>query len=784
MATFTELLREIHTRSVWQILGGYVVAAWFVLQAAETVSSLIGLPLWFGQAVLIVLGLGLPIIAFTAIVQGRRGSVSADRGPSTAAEDSQPPEYAGAEQVSAIAHAGAASAGSPKSRGSRRLFTWRNAIVAGVGAFLILGLTAAGHMATRSLGIGPAGTLIAKGLLDERDQILLADFDNETDDPRLGAVVTEALRVDLTESEIVEMVDPAFAGAALARMGRPVDTPLERDVARQVALREGIKAVLAGEIVSVGDGFQLVANLISGEDGSVLLSRREAASDPSKILGAIDRLSKSVRERMGESLRAIRAAEPLEQVTTASLEALTLYSEAVRAIEGERDPDRGLVLLEEAIVIDTAFAAAYRKIGVVLGNRNEERARSLEMLRQAFEHRDRLTRRERFMVEGTYYSAVGDDERSLQAYERMVELWPDDSRGLNNLGLAYLARREFEASEEIYRRAIEADSSNALPYTNLLVAQAAQGDLAETRGTLDAHARRFPTSPVNLANDFRVTSFEGDYERASSLAETEVELSSGNLFALAGANMNLGTIRALRGQFGEAWRAYGEALDAQLRRGSGTGFFQIATLMATIEVTARGDSAAAIERLQTAREQFPLSNIDPLDRPYIALANSYAGVGDAATATALLEEYVAAVPDETLRDEDQMTATRAAIALAEGRFEDAIELTRRSDVGLCSNCAFFPLALSFDRAGVQDSAILNYEAYLDTPVLFRVYPDAVLRAATLERLAELYDEKGNLENAARYYAEFVELWLDADSDVQPRVQAAQQRLQEIFAARG
>ena len=215
MATFTGLLREIHTRSVWQILGGYVVAAWFVLQAAETVSSLIGLPLWFGQAVLMVLGLGLPIIAFTAVVQGRRGPASADREPSAVQEDARPPEDSDAERDSS-----AGGSDSPESRASRRLFTWRNAMVAGVGAFMILGLTTAGHMATRSLGIGPAGTLIAKGLLDERDQILLADFDNETDDPRLGAVVTEALRVDLTEQlqpeAVVRLDQLLFAGGKVA----------------------------------------------------------------------------------------------------------------------------------------------------------------------------------------------------------------------------------------------------------------------------------------------------------------------------------------------------------------------------------------------------------------------------------------------------------------------------------------------------------------------------------------------------------------------------------------
>jgi tetratricopeptide (TPR) repeat protein len=510
MSSFKGLLREVHTRSVWQILGAYIVAAWFALQAAETVSSLIGLPLWFGQAVIVMLALGLPVIAVTAILQGKKASateVAAD-GSETADRER---EVAGPEKVRAREIAVAPAHHSPPERRSGRLFTWRNALLAGAVALALLGVGAAGHMAMRSLGIGPAGTLVAKGLLEERGQILLADFENATNDLRLGEVVTEALRVDLTESAIVELVDPAFVGVTLARMARPADTPLRLDVARQIAQREGIKAILTGEITSAGGGFQLVADLLSAEDGTVLLSRRTTASDASGILRAIDKLSKSVRERMGESLKAIRAAEPLEQVTTESLEALTLYSEAVRAIERNRDADRGLTLLDEAIAIDTAFAAAYRKIGVVLGNRNEERARSIEMLQLAFEHRDRLSRRERLMVEGSYYGSVGDDERSQHSYERLVELYPDDSRGLNNLGLVYLQRPDFARSEEIYRRAIEADSANAIPYRNLLEAQAALGKLPEARGSLDAYARQFPTNPQNLVIDFMLSSLEGDY---------------------------------------------------------------------------------------------------------------------------------------------------------------------------------------------------------------------------------------------------------------------------------
>ena len=58
--------------------------------------------------------------------------------------------------------------------------------------------------------------------------------------------------------------------------------------------------------------------------------------------------------------------------------------------------------------------------------------------------------------------------------------------------------------------------------------------------------------------------------------------------------------------------------------------------------------------------------------------------------------------------------------------------------------------------------------------------DRELRA----RLKELAEERGDWEKAAEYYARFVELWVDADPELQPRVQAAQQRLEEILAERG
>jgi hypothetical protein len=48
-----------------------------------------------------------------------------------------------------------------------------------------------------------------------------------------------------------------------------------------------------------------------------------------------------------------------------------------------------------------------------------------------------------------------------------------------------------------------------------------------------------------------------------------------------------------------------------------------------------------------------------------------------------------------------------------------------------------------------------------------------------ERLAQLYDAKGESAKAVKYYQKFVELWKSADPELQPRVVAARARLARL-----
>src|SRR3989442_103857 len=150
------------------------------------------------------------------------------------------------------------------------------------------------------------------------------------------------------------LFDGAAVGQALGRMGRQPGGPLDLALARELAQREGAKAVVHGQIDPLGRGYVVSAELVSAADGAALVSVRENAQDDGAIIAAVDRLSHRLRERICEARKTIRASEPLQQVNNRSLQAPRQYSQGVRASDAV-DMARAVALLAEAIALDTTF---------------------------------------------------------------------------------------------------------------------------------------------------------------------------------------------------------------------------------------------------------------------------------------------------------------------------------------------------------------------------------------------------------------------------------------------
>jgi len=776
-------VHEIHRRSLWQVLGLYLAGSWVALQVVEQLAEAAALPDWVHPFSLVLLILGFPIVMATAFVQeGVRRDPRAG-----AAGDGE-----GAEPVDAAPNDAGGEAARPEAarreapRWAHGVLTWRNAIIGGVLAFALLGLGTLGYMAMRTLGVGPAGTLVAKGLLEERAPIIVADFESTADDPNLAYAATLALRTDLAQSRVVTVLEPVEIAEVLQRMQRSADEPLTPELARNAAVREGIPAVVAGEITSAGGAFVVSARLLSAASGEVLVSERARASDEGSLLDAIDGLSDALRARIGESFATLRAEAPLETVTTASLPALQKYSEAMRAIEAEGQPERGVALLEEAVTLDPEFAMAWRKLGVELGNRQEDAARRVEAMTRAFDLRDRLTAPERYLTMASYFTYVTNEaDKAITAYENLLEIDPTDDAALNNLGGAYGQLRDQVRAEEYYLAAASADSSNSIPFTNAVSTQIILGKLGAADTMQRRSERLFPTDPWVAETGAALQTSGGDDAAADATIEALRATLVGNLFWRSRTSGFLAALAAKRGRLAVAEDELRQAANTDRQRGLPGEVLEREVFAASLDLWIRDAPGRALARLERALVEQPLEEVDPLDRPYVELIVAYAMAGRAERGRALLAELERVLPEEARRGlEWDVLRARGVLALAEGDAEEAIDLLRRSDRGPCILCSPPFIALALDRAGRTEEAIDAYLAYDEQLTVEKVFFDALHAGRMYERLGELYDGRGDLENATKYYAKFVDLWAGADEELQPRVRAAQARLEEIVRAHG
>ncbi|MDT8437301.1 MAG: hypothetical protein RRA92_11175, partial [Gemmatimonadota bacterium] len=590
-----------------------------------------------------------------------------------------------------------------------------------------------------------------------------------------------------SQSPVVQVLEPSFLSEALGRMQVSRDAELDPDLARELAVREGIPAVVVGEITPAGRGFVLTAKLVDADNGAALASQRETAADTADVLAALDRLSKSLRERIGESYLSLRADPPLARVTTASLEALKLYSEALRIFQVQGDADRGIALLEEAVRIDPGFAMAWRKLGVERRNQFQSTALVNEALTRAFDNRDRLTERERHLAAGSYYTTVtAEYSKAIAEYERMLDRDPGDAWALNNVAILYGYVRDRERAAATMERAFVADSSTWTAYTNLAIERyRGAGRVDASRDLVARAARRFPGNAAVGLWDVRFAALGGDYAEADSLLGEVAAAHRDDASAQIDAASLRAVLDAARGRLGEHRRKVREFADLVLSHGEPDDVLLAGRWLAWTRLLAAGDPAGARAALAWADGIVDIEDLPFADRAYPERAELEAFLGEPARARSLIDRFEAEADAALARvEEDEVLRARGAIALAEGDPEEAARLYARSDRGPCLICGKLGTALAWESADRADSALAAYEAYLEVRQPNRMYWDQAGLGLSLRRAAELADGLGETEKAARYYAEFVELWKDADAELQPQVEAARARLEDILRERG
>lgn len=753
MSRLERLITEIHRRSLWQVLGIYAVASWAIYQVVLGLYEGIGLPDFVPKTTLALLLVFLPVVLATAFVQ--EGGPRRGRADDTMTEGPEdPPRPAGV--------------GTPRPKTG--LFTWNRALTLGVLAFALLGLATTGVMGMRVLGIGPAATLISSGVLEEREPVLLADLEAPSGDSLLAAALTEALRVDLDQSPAVRLVPGPTVQEALRRMRRDPLSRLTPALAREVALREGVRALVVGEVLPAGNRY-VVAARVATPDGEVLASDRQSAGNDG-LIEAVDRLSSNLRNRIGESLQSLHSTQPLARVTTGSLEALRKYTQGVRAFETDADTRKAIRLLREAVKLDSTFTMAWRKLGAAYQNRGGAGAGDSmrAALAHAFRHRDRSTDRERYLTEGSYYQFVADDpEKAIVALEMVLDLGSEDAIALHNLALLYGSNNNWDRAVELQARSMAIRSRSGVGWRNYVAYLVRVRRFDDAASAIDDYEQAHPDHyQVPLYRGYLATV---GFDYATAEAEFEkVRAFTGHEH---GADAALMALANVQGRYEDARAISDEDGESHAARRVMEAFFRLAHLQDP-------DGARRLLRDVSVDD---LTALQPPGSLWALAVGTAAGVGSIERADAFLQAWETVDPGAFDPPVTYLVWARSELALARDNPETNIRRLRPLVAeGTCAYCAVH-VARAFEAAGMADSAIAAYESYIDLPHpgLIRIIQDQIHLPWALQRLAVLHEDAGHPERAAHYYAWLVDLWKNADPVLQPRVDAARRALERITA---
>jgi tetratricopeptide (TPR) repeat protein len=777
MGVARKLIHELHRRSIWQVLLTFAGGSWVALEVIAQLTETAGLPDWVPTFALVLLLIGLPMVVATAFVQeGLPGG--AEKGPRAPDAGDQNPQ--GAEEVEASAPttanpvAGSETGQSPdQTQGHTRLFTWQKAILGGVGAFSLLGVAVAGYFVMRLLGIGPVASLMAQGVLEERDPVVLADFQNHSTDPSAGDLVTEMLRMDLVESRVLTLAPPARVQEVLGRMGRDADTELTPELSMEVAEREGLKAVIQGEVTSAGEGYVLTASLVATESGEILKGFREAAASPDDLVNAIDKLSERIREKVGESLMAIRGGEPLWEVTTSSIEALRKYADAMR-LQDRGESMQAISLLKEATQIDTAFAMAHRKQSVIMANLGLPGPGIREAATRAYNHRERLGDIERYLTVANYHEKVTADwDTAIRAYRNVLRLNPHERTALNNLALRLMSMDRFDEAQPLYDTAM-AVTPFAVLYLNATRNLLFLGDTTRAIEVVERFEREHPRHPRAVYGRFNLEVHRGDSDRVHEAASALGSLTSAPLgYRVTGVAGGVYADRA-QGKWREAQEHMREA--ARFAEVNGSPTRALAWSLAEAEGLLHlvGDTTGAQRKLKEILASGAFEELEPPERPWSRVVADLINSG-------LIDE----AQEYSHRWETELAETDRGPGYLPNRSIDQayLELASSGDVdgviraihefrvdARCVRCLRIEEAELEVQRGRVAEAIGLFERLVEEPGGALTYPTT--RVLALERLGPLYEEVGEPEKAADAYRRFAEAWKDADPELHPRVQAA------------
>lgn len=598
-------------------------------------------------------------------------------------------------------------------------------------------------------------------VLSAKDTVVIADFVNTTGDSVFDGTLRQGISVQLNQSPFLSLVSDQRIRRTLGLMGRPADTRLTSDVAKEVCERTGSVAVLNGSIANFGTRYVLGLQAKDCRTGDVLDEEQAQAASKEDVLNALDRIASKFRRRVGESVATIQQHNtPLAEATTPSLEALKAFSMAEK-IHYSVDPVSAVPLYQRAIGIDPKFAMAYADLGQAYGEIGESDL-SATAASKAYELRERTSDQEKFFITLTYQLRLtGDLEKAQQTCSVWAQTYTRDARPHGFLSAMLQMGGQHERSIEEGRKMIELDPDFAVGYANLAAGYQNLDRFEEAEDTLRRAVERKVQFPDYAILRYQLAFLKGDSTGMDREAAQYEPNSQGSMYqseALALA------------YFGHLQRA-----NEKSRRAA-----QLAQQNSQRESAALFDTGAALWNAffgdapaakQSANEALRLSKDREVE---YGAAAALALADEDLKSKMMADDLERRFSEDTSVRFNYLPSLRALLATRTGQPSQALALleqARPSELGTPRSTihgyfgALYPVyvrGLAYLGEGKNSEAAAEFKKILDHRGI--VVSDPIGALAHLQ-LGRAYASAGDRIKAKSAYQQFLQLWKDGDPDI-------------------
>jgi serine/threonine protein kinase/tetratricopeptide (TPR) repeat protein len=587
--------------------------------------------------------------------------------------------------------------------------------------------------------------------LTDRDVVVLADFVNTTGESVFDDALKQGLSVKLEESPFLNIMSAQQMRSALQLMGRTADERITNSIAREICQREGHKAMISGSISALGKSYVLgleAANCSTGES----LAREQAEADAKEhVLQALGQAAASLRAKLGESIASVQKLDqPLEQATTASLEALKAYSQGF-AEQGTGSYIAAIELHRHAIELDPNFALAYARLSACYSTIGElQQARN--NIEKAFALINRTSEHERLYITATYYFLSGNTEKEVEAYELYKHTYPRDFVPYNNLGNAYLDLGQFEKALAEYLEAIRMQPRRAPAYNNAIDTYTKLNRLDEAKAIHEKlrslKIESAYTHPVRL----RVALMEAD---ARSVAEEMA------WFGGKPEEYNAFVEMASADEYAGHWHKAVEDRSHAVELAAGHKLMGVVGAERAKEALGN----AIQDRCESVRDQARRAlELDRDANTVLPAGVALALCGDAVNPPQLADELHKSLPDSTFNNAIAIPSLRAAVEITKNQPANAVEILKSSTPYETANILpVYLRGIAYLRAGSAREAAGEFEKILGRKGAY--WLNALIYTAAHLGLARASAQAGDRERSRKAYQDFLALWKDADPDL-------------------